>query len=195
MPTIFTHAAAAVALGKVYARDEMPARFWLLSAACAVLPDADVLGFAFGVRYGDLLGHRGLSHSLAFSAVLGTLVALLFFRDERGAPPGRRSAALRRWPLAAYFAAVTASHGLLDALTDGGLGVAFFAPFDDGRYFFPWRPIEVSPIGAGFFSRRGLASEFVWVWLPALLLVVVAWGMRKLSQSGRDAGQGKVSNS
>ncbi|HLL77166.1 MAG TPA: metal-dependent hydrolase [Pyrinomonadaceae bacterium] len=191
MPTVFTHAAAAVAAGKVYARGEMPARFWLLSALCAVLPDADVLGFAFRIRYGDLLGHRGLSHSLAFAAALGVLVASLFFRDAR-------VLSRRWWSLAAYFAAVTASHGLLDALTDGGLGVAFFAPFDDGRYFFPWRPIEVSPIGAGFFSRRGLAvlaSEFVWVWLPSLLIVAAVRGWRKLSENGRDGGQGKVSNS
>ena len=191
MPTIFTHAAAAVALGKAYARGEMPARFWLLSALCAVLPDADVIGFAFGIRYGDLLGHRGLSHSLAFAAALGLTVALLFFRDER-------ILSRRWWSLACYFGVVTASHGALDALTNGGLGVAFFAPFDHGRYFFPRQPIEVSPIGAGFFSERGLAvlaSEFVWVWLPSLLLVAVAWGVRKLLGNGRAARQGKVSNS
>jgi inner membrane protein len=45
---------------------------------------------------------------------------------------------------------------VLDAMTNGGLGVAFFAPFDTTRYFFPWRPITVSPIGVGsFFTHRG----------------------------------------
>jgi hypothetical protein len=39
--------------------------------------------------------------------------------------------------LIAHFSFVTASHGMLDAMTDGGLGVAFFAPFDNARYFFP----------------------------------------------------------
>jgi inner membrane protein len=47
---------------------------------------------------------------------------------------------------------VKASHGILDAMTDGGLGVAFFSPFDDTRCFFPFRPIKVSPIGLSFFS-------------------------------------------
>lgn len=190
MPTVFTHAAAAVALGKVCARGDEPARFWLLAALCAVLPDADVVGFAFGVRYGDALGHRGLSHSLAAAVALGVAVALLFFRDAGVWSRPTLS-------LAAYFAAATASHGLLDALTDGGLGVAFFAPFDNGRYFFPVRPIEVSPIGAGFFSRRGLAvlaSEFVWVWLPSLLLVAAAWGARKLLKNGRGSGRRNVSD-
>ena len=51
-----------------------------------------------------------------------------------------------------------ASHGVLDALTDGGSGVAFLAPFDDTRYFFPWRPIRVSPFWGGFFTPRGLET-------------------------------------
>ena len=38
-----------------------------------------------------------------------------------------------------YLFLSTASHGVLDALTDGGLGVAFFSPFDQTRYFFPFR--------------------------------------------------------
>jgi inner membrane protein len=90
---------------------------------------------------------------------------------------------------------VTASHGLLDALTDGGLGVAFFAPFDAGRYFLPWTPIRVSPIGLGFFSARGaevLASEVVWVWLPALALVAAVWAGRKLLKSPAGGGRGSV---
>ena len=76
-----------------------------------------------------------------------------------------------------WFTAVTASHGLLDALTNGGRGIAFFAPFSDHRYFFPWRPIQVSPIGVGFFSPRGLrvlASESGWIWVPSAIIAVSA---------------------
>jgi len=83
----------------------------------------------------------------------------------------------------AYFFLATASHGLLDAMTDGGLGVAFFAPFENRRYFLPWRPIQVSPIGIGrFFSERGVAifqSELLWIWLPAAVLAVSAWILRR----------------
>jgi inner membrane protein len=50
-----------------------------------------------------------------------------------------------------------ASHGLLDAMTDGGRGVALFWPFTARRYFLPWRPIPVAPIGIGFLSGEGLA--------------------------------------
>jgi inner membrane protein len=178
MPTIFTHAIAAAALGSSWARGPMPPRFWLLSALCAMLPDADVLGFAFGVGYGDVLGHRGLTHSLAFALCVGFAVVKLAF--------GGAETSTRRLALVAYFFTVTASHGALDALTDGGLGVAFFAPFDASRYFFPWRPIKVSPIGLSFFTGRGLevlGSEVLWVWLPSLALVALAWGVRKLIKS------------
>ena len=179
MPTIFTHAVAATALGKSWAHDSMPLGFWLLSALCAMLPDADVVGFAFGVGYGDMLGHRGLTHSLAFALVIGIVVVALAFRDVA-------TFTRRWWSLVTYFFVVTASHGALDAMTDGGLGVAFFAPFDPTRYFFPWRPIMVSPIGLGFFTGRGLevvGSEIRWVWLPSFALVALAWGVRKLIKS------------
>jgi inner membrane protein len=75
------------------------------------------------------------------------------------------------------FSLVTASHGVFDAMTNGGLGIAFFSPFDNGRYFFPWTPIDVSPIGVrGFFSQRGLdilISETIYVVIPLLLLWAV----------------------
>ena len=131
-----------------------------------MLPDADVIGFGFGIRYGDLLGHRGFSHSLLFAALTGIIVG----RMLGGRVPGM-----------VYFGLVTASHGILDALTDGGLGVAFFSPFDTHRYFFPWRPIEVSPIGPGFFSARGLrvlGSELQWIWIPSAVLGGAAWARR-----------------
>ena len=73
---------------------------------------------------------------------------------------------------------MTASHGVLDAMTDGGIGVALLAPFDTRRYYLPWRPIVVSPLGLRpFLSAWGmavLASEAVWVWLPAALFAAAA---------------------
>ena len=141
----------------------------------AALPDADVIGFGFGIRYSDLLGHRGLTHSLFFALALGFLVVILFFRNL---DPGARA----WWILVAYFFIVTASHGVLDAMTNGGLGVAFFSPFNNTRYFFSWRPIQVSPIGLDFlFSGPSwLISEIKWIWIPAAVLVASASLYRKL---------------
>jgi inner membrane protein len=85
--------------------------------------------------------------------------------------------------LLCYFFAVTASHGVLDAMTDGGFGIAFFAPFDDTRYFFPFRPIKVSPIGLAFLSAHGLDvvwSEFLWVGIPSSIIAGTILGLRRL---------------
>ena len=158
---------------------------WLLGAACAALPDLDVIGFRFGIAYGDMLGHRGLTHSLFFAAGLATAVVGLGFRH--GAP-GIGPGAL--W---VYFFLATASHGLLDGFTNGGMGVAFFAPFDNTRYFFPARPIQVSPLMPKyFFSARGwaaLRSELIWVWLPfgALAALALSWRRASRLREGRAA--------
>jgi inner membrane protein len=147
----------------------------VFSALCAVLPDADALGFYLGVPYNSMFGHRGFSHSLLFALILGLLVTELFFGNS--APFSREW-----WSLVAFFFIVTASHPLLDMLTNGGLGAAIFSPFNTARYFFPWRPVQVSPIGVtSFFTARGLAvitSELLWIWLPLTVVTGAAWAVR-----------------
>jgi inner membrane protein len=170
MATIFSHSIFALAVGRVLPLKRKTVLFWSLTAICAALPDIDAIGFSFGIHYGDLLGHRGLTHSLTFALLLGCLVGLIVTRDDEDFPTGS-------WKFVLYFFLITASHGALDATTNGGVGVAFFSPFSNHRYFFPWRPIEVSPIGLEpFLSRRGLqviGSEIKWIWIPAGLLIGV----------------------
>ncbi|MBI4178444.1 metal-dependent hydrolase [bacterium] len=177
MSSAFTHAFVAGSIGKSVAPENMPPRFWALSVLCSVIPDADVLGFFLGIPYESVLGHRGLSHSLIFAAALGFLAARLMSGTGFGW-------AGKIFPLWIYFSAVTASHGLLDAMTNGGLGVAFFAPLDSTRYFLPWRPLEAPPIGlAPFFGEWGMrvmASEFLYVWVPACLLLPVVQAASRL---------------
>jgi len=133
-----------------------------------MLPDADVIGLTAGIPYGDPFGHRGFTHSLFFAGLVALGVTTLM-RNK-----GQVRDLIRIF--ICIFAA-TASHGVLDAFTNGGLGVAFFAPFDPARYFFPVRPILVSPIGvSAFLNQRGLSvllSEMLWVW-PASIAVFFA---------------------
>jgi membrane-bound metal-dependent hydrolase YbcI (DUF457 family) len=96
-----------------------------------MLPDIDVLGFWFGIHYGDFWGHRGFTHSLFFAGVIVTLALVA------GLP--RALSGLSRGWLWLYFFLATASHGILDAMTNGGLGVAFFSPFDN-TLFLPLAP-------------------------------------------------------
>src|SRR5436309_6502968 len=175
MPTVLSHAVAATAIGAaMIPPPRLPV--WGLGALCAVLPDLDVIAFALGLPYGHVLGHRGLSHSLPFAAGLALVATAVAARRRLDAG----SSALRLW---AFFFVATASHGLLDAMTSGGFGIAFFAPFSNARYFFPWRPIVVSPIGIGaFLGHRGLevmSSELVWSWLPAAAVVFGCWLTRR----------------
>lgn len=143
------HIVVGMAAARAYTGPATPRRptaaamlFW---AALSFLPDADVVGFGFGIRYADPWGHRGATHSLAFAAALGCLVGLLSPRFGR---PAVRTGVMAT--------AVLASHALLDTLTDGGLGCALFWPFDLTRYFAPWTPLPVSPIGLGYLSPYGL---------------------------------------
>jgi inner membrane protein len=55
MASIFSDAVAALGLGACFYRPEIPKRVWVVGAVCSVIPDADVMGFHFGVRYGDAI--------------------------------------------------------------------------------------------------------------------------------------------
>lgn len=174
MPTLITHSMLGIVAGQAVAHTTMSPRFWMVSIFCSVIPDADVIGFALGIPYGNVFGHRGFFHSLSFALLLGVLVVLLFF-------PGVTVLSRPWWVLVAYFVVLSSSHGVLDAFTNGGMGIALLSPFDNTRYFFRLTPINVSPLSvSGFLSGYGirvLASEFLWVWLPAIavLLVLRLW--------------------
>jgi inner membrane protein len=168
MASAFSHAFVALALGKAPQHSVFTWPVLFLGMTCSVIPDLDVIGFAFGIHYADLWGHRGMTHSLFFAGLLSAaLVAILYRHRARAAQAG----------LFVYLFLCTASHGVLDAMTDGGLGIAFFSPFDTTRYFFPFRPVAVSPIGIGqFFSfdaLRILASEITWIWFPSMVLLLI----------------------
>ena len=139
----------------------------LVYAALALLPDIDVLAFRLHIPYGARFGHRGALHSLAFAGFVGCFVGLV--------------QAFRRRPwlgLALLTSAVTASHGLLDALTDGGLGVALFWPFTEHRYFFVWTPIPVAPIGRSALSVYGLSVVLTELWMFSPLVAYALWPRR-----------------
>src|SRR5271168_4339957 len=84
MASVFSHAVAALGIGACFYRPEIPKRVWVVGAVCSVIPDADVIGFHFGVRYGDFWGHRGFTHSLLFAAILAGAGVLVGF--HRGLP-------------------------------------------------------------------------------------------------------------
>jgi inner membrane protein len=139
------HIAVGFAAARIYDRDNISrwpsAVAW---SALSLLPDLDVAGFALGVGYADPWGHRGATHSIALTAALGLAIGLCARWFAR---PVMRTAC--------FAILVLVSHPLLDTMTDGGLGCALWWPFDLTRYFAPWRPIPVAPIGLHLASAEG----------------------------------------
>ncbi len=142
----------------------VPFRLLLLGCLFSILPDLDVIGFELGVSYWLGYGHRGFTHSIFFAVACG-LVAM-YWSSWFGTS---------RKIVFCFLGISMASHGVLDSMTYGGLGVAFFWPFDDARSFLQWRPLPVSPIGIDrFFNSWGayvMKMEFRMIWVPAIMLV------------------------
>ena len=170
MPTFLGHAVSGLAVNALTQQKSYSARNAVMCAVCAVAPDLDGIGFRLGIPYGHWLGHRGFTHSVLFAVLLALLFSL-FTKKE----PSTKIRLL----LAASFFLTALLHDVLDAMTNGGLGVAFFSPFSNTRYFLPWHAIEVSPISpARFFSLRGLTvlkSEFFWVMAPSFVVMILSW--------------------
>ncbi len=180
MPTIMSHAAVPIAGALMLGHGRLPVPVIVTGVAFAMLPDADVVGFGLGINYADSWGHRGATHSLLFAAVASLLVVALIRPKQYLVAGG-------------FLFVAMASHGLLDTLTNGGLGAALFWPWDDARYFAPLTPVSVSPIGiSDFISARGmkvLQSEVIWIWTPLTFVVATVlglkyWRVRWLRQNG-----------
>ena len=165
MASIFGHFVAGYTVSKLWNQNHI--KVTLLAMGSAFLPDIDVVSFALGIPYEHMLGHRGFTHSIFF-AIIWAYIVSLFFNKQRKLIFG-------------VILCATISHSVLDAMTNGGLGVAFFAPFTSKRFFFSWRLIQVSPIGISqFFSHWGwqvIKSELIYIFVPSMLLL----GLKKMT--------------
>lgn len=163
MPSIITHTAVPVALACVAGTRKVPPRLLVVAMAASILPDADVIGFSFGIPYASVFGHRGFFHAPLFALLVSLCGALAW----------RKLGTSYKSVFAVLFLSMV-SHGVLDAATSGGLGIAFLSPFSNHRYFLPWHPITVSPFGVreffGSWGLRVIKSEFLWVWVPCLVI-------------------------
>ena len=166
MATPFSHPAVPLAIALALGSDTVPPGLLAWALILAVLPDIDALGMGLGIPYDHPFGHRGFTHSLPLAAALAGAGAWLV--PVSGGEP---------WVAFGVLFVSAASHGLIDAMTNGGLGVALFSPFSPRRVFLPWRVIEVSPLRpSALFSRRGLdvlRSELRWIWAPCATLALV----------------------
>jgi len=175
MASVFGHALVGVTISRVL--DKNQARILLILAMIsAILPDIDVLAFKFGYAYEHWLGHRGFTHSIFFAILWASILSLIFGKSKK-----------KIFFIVLFL--TTISHAVLDAMTTGGLGVGFFIPFNDSRYFFPCRPIQVSPIGISkFFSEWGMRvilSELFWIGVPCVAVLIFKKVTQKYSPTNK----------
>ncbi|WP_339893171.1 metal-dependent hydrolase [uncultured Algibacter sp.] len=169
MASIFGHGVVGFTITKLIDNKQTK---WLLLAAIfsAILPDFDVIAFKLGIAYQHPLGHRGFTHSILF-ALLWALVLMFTM--------GKKNKLI--WFSVIFLS--TLSHGIFDAMTSGGLGVGFFIPFNNDRFFFSFREILVSPLGIKkFFSAWGMQvilSEIKYIVFPSLLILLILGTLKK----------------
>lgn len=144
MTTFLTHPAIPLAIAFGLGRETISSRLLLAGIAASIIPDLDVLAFRIGIPYASAFGHRGFSHSLLFALIVAVT----------GAGLARYLTSTPKHAFWFLFVAV-ASHGILDAFTNGGLGVAFLWPFSSERYFSPVQPIKVAPLNLARFLSPG----------------------------------------
>ena len=172
MATLYSHALVGLGMGRIFTARRMSFPFWILAAVLPMVPDCDAFS---PYAYGSIWGHRGFTHSLCFALGVSFLAAASAFRFL----------GVRFWPLLVLFFFITASHGILDAFTDGGFGIPFFWPFHDQRYG-PCGPIHVADIGFEFpdpRTSRTVRTELLYVWLPIAVLVGIVMTYRHCKHS------------
>lgn len=165
MASVFGHGIVGYTISKVASKSNLK-KLVILAVVSSMLPDIDVLAFHFGVPYEAPLGHRGFTHSILFAFIWAIALTFAFGKTRRKL----------------YFAVLflsTISHGILDAMTTGGRGVGFFIPFDNTRYFLPFRVIKVSPLSVSqFFSEWGwqvILSELKYIFLPCAVVLIFSY--------------------
>ena len=172
MPMTTTHALVPLAAALALTKRPVPWKLVAAAAFAAAAPDIDGLSKHFlHMPPWSMYSHRGATHSL-FVALAAGLVAALFHRrlDVR--------------PLTAgiVIAAATASHGLLDMMTDRGMPVAYLWPLSSVRLFADWRPIRSEPVHLAHLFSSALArfqSELLQLIIPMFVIALAVRACRE----------------
>lgn len=172
MPTFISHAAVSLPVSLGFTKKKYRKEIILLSVLVSMLPDFDGIGYYFGIPYEHFLGHRGFSHSIVFSAIIAILFTYFCVKQKYIEPKQYKFIFIN-------FFVIGVSHGILDAMTNGGLGIALFSPFNNARFFLPWQPIIVSAIlPQYFFQMNGILvfkREILYLILPSIILSLIIY--------------------
>ena len=150
-----------------------PVGLMFTAGVLAVAPDLDT-AFHGIIPYAHFLGHRGFVHSPFFAFLFAVILSLLLYAVARDL--GFRAF----FGITAAFTLALASHGILDSMTDAGLGVMLLYPFSEERIFLPWRPFYAPPIKLSSLSY-GKVQIMLKSELPIVLGCVAVAGTVRLA--------------
>jgi len=174
MPTPISHAAVGFAIAAWTQQAPPTRRVCLVAAACAALPDIDVIVSPLHLAETSLFAHRAITHSLTFALLAAAVATLIFFRGPEWTQ--------RRARIAVILGLALVSHACFDALSRYSWGVEFFAPFSLQRFRFVWTPLGDSSSLAG-----QLVQEAIVVLLPAILVGWLGFKIRRRGLSPKAA--------
>lgn len=136
MPMTTTHALLPIAVAVAVARRPVPWKLVVVASIAAAAPDVDsIFKKLVSIQSHSLWDHRGATHSLFTALSAGLLAAAM-----------HRLLQVRALTAGVVVAAAMASHGLLDMMARGGLGVAYLWPVSSARLIADWQWIHTAPV-------------------------------------------------
>lgn len=122
-----THIALGACVGEAFFERGFGKKAMIWGALAQSIPDIDFIAGLWTSPAGDLLAHRGFTHSILFALLIIPAFALTADKVHRP-----HNIAFRTWLL--FFAAEVFMHLFIDAFNNYGIG--WFEPFSHARYSF-----------------------------------------------------------
>jgi len=138
-----SQAALGAAVGHLCFHRQLGMRAAGLGAVAGMCPDMDTFWGSMQGPFARLVSHRGITHSLFFGPVVGTLFGWWYWYRRRGASRGDASHLPGPWVWSGLFVMALLSHPLLDFFTQ--FGTQLLAPFSRHRFALPAVPV-VAPL-------------------------------------------------
>jgi inner membrane protein len=168
-----TQAALGAAAGHAVFHRQLGTRAIAIGAVAGAFPDVDAFWGLFEGPFGRLVSHRGITHSLFFGPVVGSIAGWLWWRRERGRAQALDDVVdVRAW--IGLFIVALMSHPLLDWCTT--FGTQLLAPISRARFALNSIPI-VDPVYSGVLALGLLLG---WLmrsrpsagWFPGIAVLV-----------------------
>lgn len=172
---IITQGILGAAVGQAIGLRRLGRKAIFAGMIAGLIPDLDVL-FKYWFAHGEMLYHRGFTHSLWFGPALGTVLGYGLARIY--------NQSVYTWVMVLSMGLLT--HPLLDVFTV--YGTQLFAPFSNQRFTIPAVPIIdlfysvpllMAVLYGTFFFKHRIKAECIAIIALLLTTSYVLWGYRQ----------------